>query len=125
MFQKVRPYMGEYMKYTKRAAVCITIAVILSVVPYFLLYQIIAPLTEGRSITLGFVLWRVALTALCLIGNAVLYVHGLELSHISAYNTLKALRTALQGKLEKQPLGVIRELGNGRIKKVFTDDILP
>ena len=123
MFQKVRPYMGEYMKYTKRAAVCITIAVILSVVPFFLLYQIIAPLTEGRSITLGFVLWRVALTALCLIGNAVLYVHGLELSHISAYNTLKALRTALQGKLEKQPLGVIRELGNGRIKKVFTDDI--
>ncbi|MCR5825647.1 MAG: ABC transporter ATP-binding protein/permease [Oscillospiraceae bacterium] len=123
MFQKVRPYMGEYMKYTKRAAVSVTIAVILSVIPYFLLYQIIAPLTEGQSIGLGFVLWRVVLTALCLIGNAVLYVHGLELSHISAYNTLKALRTALQGKLEKQPLGVIRELGNGRIKKVFTDDI--
>ncbi len=123
MFKKVRPYMGEYMKYTRRAAVSVTVAVILSVVPYFLLYQIIAPLTEGRSIGLGFVLWRVALTALCLIGNAVLYVHGLELSHISAYNTLKALRTALQGKLEKQPLGVIRELGNGRIKKVFTDDI--
>lgn len=123
MFQKVRPYMGEYMKYTRRAAVSVTIAVILSVIPYFLLYQIIAPLTRGQAITLGFVLWRVALTALCLIGNAILYVHGLELSHISAYNTLKALRTALQGKLEKQPLGVIRELGNGRIKKVFTDDI--
>ena len=123
MFQKVRPYMGEYMKFTGRAAVSITIAVILSVIPYFLLYQIIAPLTEGRTVTLGFVLWRVAFTALCLIGNAILYTHGLELSHISAYNTLKALRTALQGRLEKQPLGVIRELGNGRIKKVFTDDI--
>lgn len=123
MFQKVRPYMGEYMKYTKRAAVSVTIAVILSVIPYFLLYQIIAPLTEGRSITLGFVLTRVAITALCLAGNAVLYVHGLSLSHLSAYNTLKNLRIALQGKLEKQPLGVIRELGNGRIKKVFTDDI--
>ena len=123
MFQKVRPYMGEYMKYTRRAAVSVTIAVILSVIPYFLLYQIIAPLTGGGRITLGFVLWRVALTALCLIGNAIMYVHGLELSHISAFNTLKALRIALQGKLEKQPLGVIRELGNGRIKKVFTDDI--
>ncbi|MBQ9686960.1 MAG: ABC transporter ATP-binding protein [Oscillospiraceae bacterium] len=123
MFQKVRPYMGEYMKYTKRAAVSVTIAVILSVVPYFLLYQIIAPLTEGGSITLGFVLLRVAITALCLAGNAILYVYGLSLSHLSAYNTLKNLRIALQGKLEKQPLGVIRELGNGRIKKVFTDDI--
>ena len=123
MFKKVRPYMGEYMKYTKRAAISVTIAVILSVIPYFLLYQIIAPLTEGRSISLTFVLVRVAITALCLSGNAILYVHGLSLSHLSAYNTLKNLRIALQNKLEKQPLGVIRELGNGRIKKVFTDDI--
>ena len=115
--------MGEYMKYTKRAAISVTIAVILSVIPYFLLYQIIAPLTEGRSISLTFVLVRVAITALCLSGNAILYVHGLSLSHLSAYNTLKNLRIALQNKLEKQPLGVIRELGNGRIKKVFTDDI--
>ena len=123
MFQKVRPYMGAYMKYTRRAAVSVTVAVILSVIPYFLLYQIIAPLTEGGNISLGFVLLRVAITALCLAGNAILYVHGLSLSHLSAYNTLKNLRIALQGKLEKQPLGVIRELGNGRIKKVFTDDI--
>lgn len=123
MFKKVRPYMGEYMKYTKRAAVSVTVAVILSVIPYFLLYQIIAPLTEGRNISLQFVLVRVLITALCLSGNAILYVHGLSLSHLSAYNTLKNLRIALQNKLEKQPLGVIQELGNGRIKKVFTDDI--
>ena len=35
MFRKVRPYMGEYMKYTRRAAVSVTVAVILSVIPYF------------------------------------------------------------------------------------------
>lgn len=63
------------------------------------------------------------IAAVCLGGNAVLYVHGLDLSHFSAYNTLKNLRIALQQKLEKQPLGMIRALGNGRIKKVFTDDI--
>ena len=45
------------------------------------------------------------------------------LSNTSAYNTLKNLRIALQGKLEHQPLGTIRELGNGRIKQVFTDDM--
>ena len=123
MFKKIRPYMGGYVSCTKRAAVSVTAAVILGVVPYFLLYQIIAPLTAGETLTLGFVMLRVAITAACLAGNAVLYVHGLDLSHISAYNTLRNLRTALQGRLEQQPLGVIRELGNGRIKKVFTDDI--
>ncbi len=51
------------------------------------------------------------------------YVKGLEFSHVSEYNTLKYLRVSLQGKLEKQPLGSIKELGTGRIKKVFTDDI--
>lgn len=123
MFQKVKPYMGEYTKYTKRAVVAVVAAVILSIVPYFFLYQIIAALTAGESISTGFVLLRAVLTAVCLVGNAVLYGRGLDLSHYSAYNTLKNLRTALQGRLEQQPLGTIRELGNGRIKKVFTDDI--
>ncbi len=115
--------MGGYIRYTKRAAVAVTLAVILSVIPYFLLYQIIAPLVEGEKLELGYVMLRVLIAALCLVGNAILYVHGLDLSHTSAYNTLKNLRTALKGKLEQQPLGQIRELGNGRIKQVFTDDI--
>lgn len=115
MFQKVKPYMGEYTRYTKRAAVAVTAAVILSVVPYFFLYQIIAALTAGEKISTGFVMLRAVLSAVCLVGNAVLYGYGLDMSHYSAYNTLKNLRAALQGKLEQQPLGTIRELGNGRI----------
>ena len=31
MFKKVKPYMGEYMKYTKRAVFCVCIAIVLSV----------------------------------------------------------------------------------------------
>lgn len=123
MYKKIKPYMGEYLSFTRRSAVSITIAVILSVVPYFLLFQLISPLLAGERLTLGYVSLRVGIIALCLVGNAVMYVHGLDLSHYSAYNTLKNLRTALQSRLEQQPLGVIRELGNGRIKKVFTDDI--
>ncbi len=123
MFQKVRPYMEDYMGYTYKAVACVCIAVVLSVVPYFFLYQILAPLIAGESLEMGYVLLLVALTAVCLGGNAVLYVKGLEYSHVCAYNTLKNIRTTLQRKLEVQPLGTIRELGNGRIKKVFTDDI--
>lgn len=123
MFSSVRPYMGEYFTFTVRAAVSISLAVILSVVPYLFLYQIIAPLVAGETLSFGYIALRVALTAVCLVGHAALYVHGLSLSHIAAFNTLKNLRIALQNRLENQPLGVIRALGNGRIKKVFTDDI--
>ena len=64
-----------------------------------------------------------AAIAACGILYAVLYVKGLSLSHRAAYNTLKNLRISLQGKLERQPLGVIQEKGVGALKKMFIDDI--
>ena len=123
MFKRVAPYIGEFKKYTVWAVILMSIGIIASVLPYFFLYQIISPLTRGESIDMTFLLVRVAAVALCEIVYSVTYVQGLEFSHVSAYNTLKNLRIALQSKLEKQPLGTIKELGTGRIKKVFTDDI--
>ena len=123
MFKRVAPYIGEFKKYTVWAVIMMSIGIIASVLPYFFLYQIISPLTAGESVDMKFVLIRVALVAFCEIIFSLSYVQGLEFSHISAYNTLKNLRVSLQGKLEKQPLGTIKELGTGRIKKVFTDDI--
>ena len=115
--------MGEYKKYTAWAAILMCIGIVASVLPYFFLYQIIAPLTRGEQIDFSFVLARVIAVAVSEIVFSVTYVQGLVFSHIGAYQTLKNLRVSLQGKLEKQPLGNIRELGTGRIKKVFTDDI--
>ena len=123
MFKRVAPYIGEYKKYTVWAVIMMTIGIIASVLPYFFLYQIISPLTRGESIDMTFLLIRVAAVAVCEIVYSVSYVQGLAFSHVSAYNTLKNLRISLQSKLEKQPLGSIKELGTGRIKKVFTDDI--
>ena len=123
MFKSVAPYIGEYKKYTVWAVILMCIGIMASITPYFFLYQIISPLTRGESVDMKFVLIRVAAVAVCEIVFAVSYVQGLAFSHVSAYNTLKNLRVSLQGKLEKQPLGSIKELGTGRIKKVFTDDI--
>ncbi len=123
MFKKVAPYIGEYKKYTVWAAILMSLGILANVTPYYFLYQIIAPLTRGEKIGLSYVLVRVAAVAVCEIIFSFSYVQGLTFSHISAYNTLKNLRISLQGKLEKQPLGNIKELGTGRIKKVFTDDI--
>lgn len=123
MFKRVAQYIGEYKKYTIWAIILMTIGIIASVLPYFFLYQIISPLTRGESVDMAFVLIRVAVVAVCEIVFAVSYVQGLAYSHVSAYNTLKNIRVSLQKKLERQPLGNIKELGTGRIKKIFTDDI--
>ncbi|MCR5311764.1 MAG: ABC transporter ATP-binding protein/permease [Lachnospiraceae bacterium] len=123
MFKKVAPYIGEYKKYTVWAAILMSLGIVANVMPYFFLYQIISPLTKGEQIDLKFILIRVAAVAVCELVYSFAYVQGLTFSHVSAYNTLKNLRISLQGKLEKQPLGNIQNLGTGRIKKVFTDDI--
>ena len=123
MFKRVSPYIGEYKKYTVWATIMMSIGIIANITPYFFLYQIISPLTRGESIDASFILIRVIAVAVCEIVFSICYVQGLQFSHISAYNTLKNLRISLQGKLEKQPLGNITQLGTGRIKKVFTDDI--
>ena len=123
MFKKVAPYIGEYKKYTVWAAILMSLGIVANVMPYFFLYQIISPLTRGEQIDLRFILIRVAAVAVCELVYSFAYVQGLTFSHVSAYNTLKNLRISLQGKLEKQPLGNIQNLGTGRIKKIFTDDI--
>ncbi len=123
MFKRVSPYIGEYKKYTVWAAILMSLGIVANVIPYFFLYQIISPLTRGEHVDASFILQRVVAVAVCEIIYSYAYVQGLTFSHISAYNTLKNLRVSLQRKLEKQPLGNIAELGTGRIKKVFTDDI--
>ena len=123
MFKKVAPYIGKYKKYTIWAVICMSLGIIANVLPFFFMYQIISPLIRGESISTAYILYRVAAVAVCKILFAVLYTQGLSFSHYSAYHTLKNLRVSLQGKLEKQPLGHIQDMGTGRIKKVFTDDI--
>lgn len=123
MFQKVLEYAGEYRKTTYKAAVFLLAGVALNVLPFLFLYQLIRPLLMREVMTAGYVVFRVAAIAACILLYAVFYVKGLSLSHESAYHTLENLRISLQGKLEKQPLGVIQEKGVGTIKKLFIDDI--
>ena len=123
MIKSVAPYIGKYKKYTVIASILTTLGIIANVVLYFFLYQLIVPLTKGQLPNLQFVALRVVAIFVCLTLYAILYSRGLAFSHISAYNTLKNIRIALKDKLERQPLGNIKELGTGQIKRVFTDDI--
>ena len=123
MISSVSPYIGKYKKYTVIASILTTLGIIANVVPYFFLYQLIVPLVRHELPDFQFVIVRVAAIFVCLALYAILYSRGLAFSHISAYNTLKNIRVSLKSKLENQPLGNIKEIGTGQIKRVFTDDI--
>lgn len=123
MFSKIKPYMGRYIKYTYAALATMFIALIASAVPFFLIYRIIQPLLDGKKLSAAYYTGHIVLIFICMLVYAILYILGLKFSHIAAFNALKNLRISLQKKLERQPLGTIQDMGNGRIKKLFTDDI--
>ncbi|MCR5045387.1 MAG: ABC transporter ATP-binding protein/permease [Treponema sp.] len=123
MIKSVAPYIGRYKKYTVIATILTSIGIVASVAPYYFLYELLVPLTQGKIPSMEFFFARVALIFACELLYGFSYSQGLMFSHTSAYNTLKNLRVALKAKLEKQPLGNIKELGTGQIKKVFSDDI--
>ena len=123
MFTKVKPYMGGYIRYTYAALAAMFTGLIASAVPFFVVYRIIKPLLGGEKLSAGYFVTQIAIIFVCELAYAIFYVMGLKYSHISAYNTLKNIRLSLQSKLERQPLGTIHDMGNGKIKKLFTDDI--
>ena len=123
MFKKVLEYAGDYRKKTYAAVFFMVLGVLMNVIPYFLIYQLLVPILTGSRMDEVGIVWRVVLIAVCAVGYAFSYVHGLSLSHESAYHTLKNIRISLQEKLERQPLGVIQGKGVGVIKKTFVDDI--
>ena len=123
MFKKIFEYAGPYKKNMYVATVVVLVSVLLGVFPFVLAYQVIAPLVMGEAITASFIIQHVILVLVCLMLQALFYGWGLNLSHKAAYDTLLRLRTALQKRFEKLPLGVIQDKGTGTVKKLFVDDV--
>ncbi len=120
---EILKYAGKYKKLTLGALFILILSVIASVVPYYFLYRLLLPLLNHESTSWEYVISQILPMGLCVLLNMILYSLGLLLSHHGAYGTLKNLRVSLQSRMEKLPLGVIQDLGNGQIKKIFTDDI--
>lgn len=123
MFQKVFEYAGPHKKGLYAATAVVLVSVLMGVLPFVLAYQVIAPLVMGEVIDASFVILRVVLVLVCLVLQAIFYGWGLNISHKAAYDTLLRLRTALQKRFEKLPLGVIQDKGTGTVKKLFVDDV--
>lgn len=123
MLKKILKYSGKYKWLTLIATIMVIIAVAAQIIPYVFVAQIISPLITGEQITSSFIMPRVIAVLVCLVANVLFYIGGLSLSHISAFNTLANLRKAMQKKIENLPLGVIKDKGTGKLKKLIVDDI--
>ena len=123
MFKKVLEYAGEYRKTTYASMAVMLIGIVMNVLPFLFLYQLMEPLLLHKNVEVWYVAWRVLAIGTFGVLYALFYVKGLALSHRAAYKTLRNLRSSLQGKLERQPLGTIQEKGVGTLKKMFIDDI--
>ena len=81
MYKKILEYAGEHRKGTYASIAVMLAGVAMSVIPYWFIYQIIAPLLTRQELHISDVLWRILGIAVCLILYAFLYVKGLSLSH--------------------------------------------
>ena len=123
MLNIILKYGIKEKKFTVRAAIYMIIGTIFSIFPYFFLYRMIDSLLNKGEISWNQVFSYIGGIFISLLLFGTLYTLGLKSSHIAAYNILKNIRTSLQQKLEKKPLGSIQELGTGNLKKMFVDDI--
>lgn len=123
MFNKIFEYAGPYKKNVYIATFILLLSVSMSVIPFFLAYQIVEPLLNGSTIDMHITFMKIFEILICLILQVILNSLGLSISHKAAYNTLFRIRKSLQEKFERLPLGVIGEKGTGTIKKLFVDDV--
>jgi ATP-binding cassette subfamily B protein len=123
MFNKILKYAGKYKVLTALATFMVIVAVAAQILPYMFVSQLIAPLIAGDTLAVDFIVQQVLWIFVCLMVNVLFYLGGLSFSHISAFNTLFNLRAAIQKKTEALPLGVIHDMGTGRLKKLFVDDV--
>jgi len=120
---KILQYAETHRRTIYQAALCMTLGAAASIIPYLLVYTILEQVLNGSVPTLAGSGKMLAGILLAEIVYAVFYMYGFQLSHRAAYNTLENIRRFLQENLERKPLGKVREMGSGAIKKLFTDDI--
>ena len=65
MFNKIRPYMGGYIKYTYAALGVMFVGLIASAVPFFMVYRIIRPLLDGEDVSVEYIALHIAIIIAC------------------------------------------------------------
>ncbi|MCR5848623.1 MAG: ATP-binding cassette domain-containing protein [Lachnospiraceae bacterium] len=123
MFGRVLKYAGKWKSYVYLAMGFMITGAVCGAVPYYGIYNLLNKLINKQPITLENSVFDIGIVLIFGLLNALTYTFGLRLSHRAAYHTLENIRINLQEKLDKQPLGIVHDMGIGAIKKLFNEDI--
>ncbi|MCW4018161.1 MAG: ABC transporter ATP-binding protein/permease [Candidatus Bathyarchaeota archaeon] len=120
---RVYSYSAKYKKTMIASIVCLTIAAVLSAVPYFIIYDIIMRFTETGTLSVQYIAIAAGAILACLLLNTYTLMKGLTFSHHLAYDTLRGMRKKVADKLLKIPLGTLERHSTGSLKKNFVENI--
>lgn len=123
MFGRVLKYTGKWKKYVYIAAALMIIGALCTAGQYIGIYDLLNTFMSKGSITFDDSIRSILLIFGLGVVYVIAYTAGLGFSHRAAYHTLENIRISLQEKMDRQPLGYIRDIGIGSVKKLFNDDV--
>jgi ABC-type multidrug transport system fused ATPase/permease subunit len=122
-FFRVLSYAGEKKSMMTKAAVLLTLSVLFSVAPFFLVGASLNAFWDGGSPSIWFLLSICAAILICQALKNYLNGAGLDASHKLAYYTLAGMRRRTADKMLKMSMGDVEDFGAGPAKKHFDETI--
>lgn len=121
-FAKVYSFSENRSHYMRKAVLLLTMSAVLSIVPYYVVYQIIQHLTAGEK-SISFYIFSGCIIFAALLLKNIFNEYGLKSSHRLAYDTLAGMRKHASEKLLHMPMGNIQTYGSGDLKLIFVENI--
>lgn len=104
------------------AVILAVLSVTCGMIPYFAAAKITVKIVEGEY-TFSELALMVFIAFVGHTGKVVFNAMSTDLSHKSAYEILKNIRTQLAAKLSRVPLGYVTEIPSGQLKTIMVDTV--
>ncbi|MDR2647717.1 MAG: ABC transporter ATP-binding protein/permease [Oscillospiraceae bacterium] len=122
-YLRVLSYAGDQKHLFKKAATLLTLSVLFSVAPFFIVSVVLNGFLSDTAPTLLWLLGMAAAVLVCLLLKNWLNGAGLDASHKLAYYTLAGMRRRAADKMLKISMGDVQAFGTGAAKKNFVENI--
>ena len=115
----IRQFAGGHKHLITLGRILAGISAVLTLIPFYLLWKIIAIAIEGTDLGRinGYAWGAVILTVSALL----VYIFALLCTHIAAFRVQANMRSELMRKIIKLPLGIFDEDGTGKIRRIVSD----
>ncbi|HCX63284.1 ABC transporter ATP-binding protein [Sedimentibacter sp.] len=122
-YLRVLSYAGDKKPLMTKAIFFLTLSVLFSVVPFFIVSLVLNGFLGDSTPSLPWLLFMAGAIFICLLLKNQLNGMGLDASHRLAYHTLAGMRRRVADKMLKMSMGDVQSYGTGAAKKNFVENI--